>query len=582
MNPSWQWRWSVSRPGHCVIILISVVASPALCDEGCSTTSHECSPNEAPSMDFVRVPSLIQKPGPQIHSHDEAKISESEQALAEAAPVMQNDTLADPSALVEALPVMTNDTLVDPSVAPQVNATVMVDEANVSRKFDQVANRSVAKQGQAANDSANHPGTTLGLSLLKVMNQVPMMLERTKISAVPAVLLVVGFVVLIATFIAIVGTELNWNSVNNRPDQEQSRILPREALLEQTNPRMQVHANVSSDNSRHSSGGSFHIRDMKEGSVETLPAKAYNSEDRAERVYSRQTVNRTSVSGAEVKQQDHAQRVNSRQTVHRPLAEKQSQVNVERASPHLLVPRLALSGAEVKQQEIEANASPRAQVRALCPELVVPPARECTVVLPRVFSSNSDMRLSGTSGLLHPNRDDKSRGDRFATIDDLKGKAMFHANFGDAGADPATAPWLTLSPTSGSKTMLSIVHETPEVAESLTVYDGSRRPYGRLDVSDVWHNGSTYTLTPVKGSRIHFQTGGTTAELNATDDEGHLLAMVEPVGMNTQVRTPGPSDRRQAVIGPEVDVCLIISCLMGIDWLQASLDVDRPRTVTGI
>jgi len=189
--------------------------------------------------------------------------------------------------------------------------------------------------------------------------------------------------------------------------------------------------------------------------------------------------------------------------------------------------------------------SPRSMEPAgphLCSELVVPEGSECTLLVPRLPPS----RLwSGSS----------------VTIDDARGVPVFKATFSLAsGQLSRDAKRLALSSATGDNVFAFCCDgEAPPGGghAGLSILHQSEVTFGALRM-DGRDSANGYSVVTRRGWRIHFRGDLQAGNMNATDDQGRLLAIAEPSG----------SSRRSVRIGPLVDAGLITLSLLGIDLLE--------------
>eukprot|EP00927_Polykrikos_kofoidii_P015963 TRINITY_DN1715_c0_g3_i1.p1 TRINITY_DN1715_c0_g3~~TRINITY_DN1715_c0_g3_i1.p1 ORF type:complete len:599 (+),score=61.49 TRINITY_DN1715_c0_g3_i1:146-1942(+) len=199
-------------------------------------------------------------------------------------------------------------------------------------------------------------------------------------------------------------------------------------------------------------------------------------------------------------------------------------------------------------------------VPPLCPSLVVPQSSECVLTLPFFMYDLAGASLPGSS----PQR--SGTGLRVNNVTCMDGTAMFRIAFGNDAGDVTAKPWLTLSGI-GNSSIVAIAHQTDNVRRSLTVFDTLKRPFGQLVVESSFRHGWTFTLKPVKGQQIHFQSSDSNMNFRVVNNAGELLALVEPVGSDAL----GFQAKRQATFGPCVDVGLFLVCLLCCDWLKADM-----------
>lgn len=195
----------------------------------------------------------------------------------------------------------------------------------------------------------------------------------------------------------------------------------------------------------------------------------------------------------------------------------------------------------------------------LCPELVVPQSSECSLLVPSLFD-----RSKAAPGLAGGGVKGETT---LLTVDDSRGTPVFRVALSAPSSSlrsggGSSSRCLTLSSATG-EALFALAREK-EAKRSLSLCDHADKVYGEVSTSELWGNGGTFTLSTVQGHRIHFRSdGGLNGSLNATADDGRLLAIVE-APPNTGEIAP----RRPVIIGPLVDAGLIVLCLLSIDWLR--------------
>mmetsp|Transcript_64447 Transcript_64447/g.185217 ORF Transcript_64447/g.185217 Transcript_64447/m.185217 type:complete len:432 (+) Transcript_64447:13-1308(+) len=160
----------------------------------------------------------------------------------------------------------------------------------------------------------------------------------------------------------------------------------------------------------------------------------------------------------------------------------------------------------------------------LCPELVVPEEQECTLLVPRLPEG-------GSSGQV--------------TVDDLRGVAVFRAYYGQGKR-------LILSSAAGDS-VFAFCRDGE--SGTLTIHHPSDAQFGSLR-----SDGGGYTVATRRGVCMHLRGDVRLGNLNATDEQGQLLAIAEPVAKSNA--------RRSVRIGPQVDAGLVALVLLGIDVLE--------------
>jgi len=167
----------------------------------------------------------------------------------------------------------------------------------------------------------------------------------------------------------------------------------------------------------------------------------------------------------------------------------------------------------------------------LCPELVVPEGQECTLLVPRL--PNGSAAASQASQI---------------SVDDLRGVPVFHAYFGRQGR------CLTLASAGGDSIFAFCCED--EATRGLTIHHSTEAQFASLRAD----GGRGYTVATRRGWRVHLRGDIRLGNVNATDDQGHLLALAEPFGQG--------NSRRSVRIGPQVDAGLIALAILGADYLE--------------
>eukprot|EP00929_Paragymnodinium_shiwhaense_P010001 TRINITY_DN11447_c0_g1_i4.p1 TRINITY_DN11447_c0_g1~~TRINITY_DN11447_c0_g1_i4.p1 ORF type:complete len:527 (+),score=70.14 TRINITY_DN11447_c0_g1_i4:161-1741(+) len=195
----------------------------------------------------------------------------------------------------------------------------------------------------------------------------------------------------------------------------------------------------------------------------------------------------------------------------------------------------------------------------LCPDLVVPQASECSLMVPCLLD-RAGQPAHASSGA--------SKSDTtVVTVDDSRGTPVFRA----ALSSPASAlrsggatssRCLTISSASGEA--LFAVAREKEAKRTIAICDHSDKLYGDLQMTERWGNGYTFVLTATTGHRITFRNDNAlNGSMNATADDGRLLSIVDAAQHSAE------GMRRSVIIGPLVDAGLIVLCLLSIDWLRS-------------
>lgn len=181
----------------------------------------------------------------------------------------------------------------------------------------------------------------------------------------------------------------------------------------------------------------------------------------------------------------------------------------------------------------------------LCSELVVPDGSECTLLMQRI-----------------PPQGSQKHG--YVSVDDARGSPVFRASFvlGDQQTDNRR---LIFASASGDAVFAFCRDAEPETAPGnhqlgLTIHHHWDTLFGVLRAKG---RGASRCYAVVTGHGLRTQVRGDirTGNLNATDEHGRLLALVEPFG-------PEGSGQRSVRIGPHVDAGLIVIALLGIDLLE--------------
>mmetsp|Transcript_99561 Transcript_99561/g.277151 ORF Transcript_99561/g.277151 Transcript_99561/m.277151 type:complete len:468 (+) Transcript_99561:131-1534(+) len=173
----------------------------------------------------------------------------------------------------------------------------------------------------------------------------------------------------------------------------------------------------------------------------------------------------------------------------------------------------------------------------LCPELVVPEGNECVLFVPVARPSATESSV---------------------TVSDSHGMPVFNATF------KSDQKHLVLTSATGSGVFASCreaemdqdTHRNRDNRSSvLTIFYRSEQPYGTLR-GDGPRPAHGYSVSAHTGWRVRFRGDPESHNLNATDDQGHLLAITEQGTTKRAIR-----------IGPNVDAGLVALAVLGIDLL---------------
>jgi len=186
----------------------------------------------------------------------------------------------------------------------------------------------------------------------------------------------------------------------------------------------------------------------------------------------------------------------------------------------------------------------------LCPELVVPEGKECKLVVPKL-----QMDGLGSGGKI--------------AICDQQGLPVLTASYscfsgatGRGTSRPKDLRRLRLTSATGETVFASCRDAEVDPgamgrSTRLVLQGRSEEPFGSLS-ADGYQSLSGYSVITQKGSAVYFRAGLKAGVMNATDDSGRLLAVIEPSGpTHTLIR-----------VGQFVDAGLITITMMGIDILE--------------
>jgi hypothetical protein len=219
-----------------------------------------------------------------------------------------------------------------------------------------------------------------------------------------------------------------------------------------------------------------------------------------------------------------------------------------------------------------ASAAKDLPLPPLCPEVMVPPSCECSVLVPCLVGSP-------ISGSLLPKRAGGAAGEqpKVLTVEDCRGLSVFRATLAIRHTELPTATsirepvglrCLTLASTSGG-TIFALVRGRCD-RRSLQLFSRTNKLYGDLEPLEPAQAGSSscsFCLSTKQGQRIIFQGDAGMSTLTATVD-GRLLAILEAPADPAEI-----GHRRSVVVGPSVDAGVIVACIIAIDWLHNGGDV---------
>lgn len=192
---------------------------------------------------------------------------------------------------------------------------------------------------------------------------------------------------------------------------------------------------------------------------------------------------------------------------------------------------------------------------SLCPELIVPAANECTLMVPATLATpggswEADMEM---------------------TIDDLKHQPVLRVATG-AGTGGKKNRRLSLMTGETPQAVSAYAEMTgtwPDAAFTISRPDGTF--FAELSCArTAAPQGDGYILRPTVGGVMHLRCGVSigqfsTSSINFADERGRLLAVSE-----SRVRRTSRLLERHIRVGPFVDAGLAVLCLLGIDVLEAS------------
>eukprot|EP00929_Paragymnodinium_shiwhaense_P061256 TRINITY_DN3058_c0_g1_i1.p1 TRINITY_DN3058_c0_g1~~TRINITY_DN3058_c0_g1_i1.p1 ORF type:complete len:466 (-),score=78.66 TRINITY_DN3058_c0_g1_i1:37-1434(-) len=222
-----------------------------------------------------------------------------------------------------------------------------------------------------------------------------------------------------------------------------------------------------------------------------------------------------------------------------------------RRNSRLLTPMSGESPAPSPQNSFKTLPEKPSLPPPLCPQLVVPPQRESSLLVPSALDEQPG-RITTAQLLTH---------DKTPVFQCAIGAISPHAPgpFGIKG--PAGTRIIALS--SGNNEALLACARMKQSGRSLSIHDNMDRYYGSLDIVDG-PLGGAFNLTFSSGARpVTFRSDGAFGSLSAKSEDGTPLAIVEPPMDPSEAQGP-----RSVVIGPNVDAGLMVLCLLGIVWLR--------------
>jgi len=178
----------------------------------------------------------------------------------------------------------------------------------------------------------------------------------------------------------------------------------------------------------------------------------------------------------------------------------------------------------------------------LCPELVVPEASECTLLVPWLPQPGTPWAKNSL------------------TIDDARGIPVFRISPGDSDRDHCRLALYSALGEAVFASVRDVKADSGGDIAMLTFHHQSGAIFGEIH-PDNMEAGTRYTVVSCRGARIHIYDNKPLGSMNATDEHGRLLAIAEP-------RTHGANNMvRSLRIGPLVDAGLIVLALLGSDLL---------------
>jgi len=208
--------------------------------------------------------------------------------------------------------------------------------------------------------------------------------------------------------------------------------------------------------------------------------------------------------------------------------------------------------ARTPSKTMDSAGEPAESSSALCPELVVPQQRECTLVVPA-------LEIPGACQT------------KVWTVDDKRGVPIFNASISRTGSDYAqTLIRISLSTIHGDMILASCswyLHGIGLPGGSIVMYKASSDVYGELRKES-----ETYIFATQRASKqLRFVTQNADRVL-VIDENQKLLAEALPESQNSMcVR-----------MGPMVDAVLILLAILGIRLLGQTEATHGPRTRTSL
>eukprot|EP00927_Polykrikos_kofoidii_P005905 TRINITY_DN12372_c0_g1_i1.p1 TRINITY_DN12372_c0_g1~~TRINITY_DN12372_c0_g1_i1.p1 ORF type:complete len:481 (-),score=67.47 TRINITY_DN12372_c0_g1_i1:191-1516(-) len=216
-----------------------------------------------------------------------------------------------------------------------------------------------------------------------------------------------------------------------------------------------------------------------------------------------------------------------------------------------LSPALQEGSTKQKQQNTPVTA-PFEEKSQLCEELVVPQHSECLLIVPRLECGDGSEPVS-------------------VVIDDVRGTGVFRVVLSSKetsskethSSQTGTDHSRCLALGSFSNDALFALARLRDFEQAVGLYTHMDMHYGDLEISEVTSgNGAKLRFTAPSGEKLLFMVGESVKLVNVLAEDGRLLAIVETRRSDS---IDGP---RSVVIGPGVDVAVILLCLLGIDWLE--------------
>lgn len=172
----------------------------------------------------------------------------------------------------------------------------------------------------------------------------------------------------------------------------------------------------------------------------------------------------------------------------------------------------------------------------LCPELVVPQASECTLLIPRVHQTSGDEIV----------------------IDDIRGSPVLRVSVG--------APSTSRGRVQGLLTLLAIQEDEVfayGMAEDakITIRHHTEQDFAQLSFD---REAGAYVLTLCAGGKLYFRGDFVLESFHLQDERDRLLAVVQTL------KNHGADPKRQLRVGPLVDAGLVVLCILGVDILETA------------